>query len=469
MATNPTAQFWIRTDGADTDGGGYDSAIGGGSNLCDAAAGTAVSWTSLTLAAGALTDAGATGLFTTSMIGNAVNVPGQGYYWITALVTSNHVTVTPGTGATTSFTTQPGKVGGALRQLVALNNGGGVSAPGTVTPLVPGNQINVRASGSGSVGSPDYTFSSYATFPAGDATNGYITWMAYNGTPYVAGQGLTFELTMSHKFVGLYVYAASSTFGNSGIFNTGANNVIVNCIVDMNNQSATVGINLNDHNNLVLGTEVKGGGSSSGDGIAVVTYGTSIKNCKIHGCGGWGVNETANPAGGQISSCAIYANTAGGVNLQTTSVEPSVVDGNTIDDNAGDGIKIATTAAAQWTRVLNNNITNNTGYGINVAAGTATANSAAIAFEDYNNVFHNTAGPYHNLNAGAHDVSLDPGYAAGSGAYTPTSNVAALIAGAAPIGFSTSGNNLCIGAVQPAGTGGGGSPVGSVSIVDIFW
>lgn len=432
MATNPTAQYWIRTDGNDANGAGYDSGISGAATNYSDQASPQATFTLLTLLSGTLTDTGSLGLFTAAMIGNAVNVPGQGYYWITARTNGNVVTVTPATGATTSFTTQPGKVGGALRQLVALNNGGGVSAPGTATPLVPGNQINVRASGSGSVGSPDYTLSSYATFPSGDVTNGMISWVAYNGTPYISGFGLMFYSLAGQRFVGLYFTASGGNIGNDGILNMsgGISSALINCTVDCNNQSLLIGVYLGSPQNVIIGGAVI---NSSTDGIVVGSYGCTVTNCNIHNCAGWGVNgQTAT----NLVTCAVWGNTSGGVQLASNGVDPNQIIGCTIDGNSGDGIKVSGTSQAQVSSLFNNNITNNIGYGINVAAGTATANTAAIALEDYNNVYNNTSGGYHNLNAGTHDVNLNPGYTAGSGAYTPTSNVAALIAAAAPIGFA---------------------------------
>lgn len=414
MATLPTAQFWIRTDGADTNGGGYDSGISGAAtNYSDQAAAQVIfTVLTLTVTTNVLTDTGGLGLFTTLMIGNAINVPGKGYYFITAFTNSNVVTVSLGTGAATSFVAQPGKVGGALRNLYALSNGGTVAAPGTTTPLVAGNRNNFRASGSGSVGSPDYTQSGYAIYPAGNTTNGLIYWVAYNGTPYVKGDGLMFYNFTGHKFVGGY-WTGTNAGGNGavlGIFGQLTNCTWVGCTVDGNNANSGIGgTSAGVANCNVIGCTLVGGGSSSGIGYATFTYGCAIKDSSVSGWGGsGGIFDTA---GVQVSNCAIYSNTNIGVFFSSTaSVVVGCVDGCTIDGNGSDGIKIASTSVAFWTRIINNNITNNTGAGINVAAGTATANTAAIAYEDYNNVWHNTGGNYNGINAGAHDISVDPSY-----------------------------------------------------------
>lgn len=439
MATLATAQFWVRTDGADANGGGYDSGIASAVTNYSNQASPQATWSQLTLLSGTLTDPLSGGLFTTAMIGNAINVPGQGYYWVTAITTANIATVTPGTGATTSFTTQPGKLGGAFRNPSNLSNGGSVSAPGTTTTLVPGNIINLRASGSGSVGSPDYSQSGYATYPNGDSTNGAISWIAYNGTPYIVGNGLCFYQISGLKFKGIYFSASSNSNGSFGLLNVGSNCVFTDCTVDMNNQLGQVGFYLNDHNIVVVSTEIKGGGSSSGDCVSVQTYGSSFKDCNIHGGGGWGINEVSSNSCIQLSSCAIWNNVSGGIKLNTIGVVQSSIDGCTINNNiSGPGIKVASTAVTAWVKIINNNITTNGTYGIDVATGSANVNTRVIAYEDYNNFGSgatlNVSGAYNNLNGGAHDINVDPGYAnASAGQFTPSNT--ALIA-TAPIGFA---------------------------------
>lgn len=434
MATNATAQWWIRTDGADANGGGYDSGIASaGTNYCNQASAQAT-WSQLTLISGTMTDPLSGGLFQAAMIGSCVNVPGQGYYWVTAITTANIATVTPGSGATTSFTTQPGKLGGAFRNIYALNNGGGsVAGPGTASGAVSGNIINVRASGSGAVGSPDYTQSGYASYPSG------FTWAAYNGTPYIAGNGLTFWNISTHRFIGLYVYATGSNVGTYGIFGQLTNCTLISCTVDAQNQAVDgVGGTAAPSSISMLSCELIGGGTSSLSGFYPSSYGNSAKNCKIHGWGAWGVAENGTTAGAQISNCAIYANVSGGVNLATTSAVPSTVDGCTIDNNGGDGIQISGTTALTWCRIYNNNITNNgtsSGYGIDVAGGTTAVNNSAVNICDWNNVYNNSNGNYNAISAGAHDVSINPNYTnAGAGQYTPATNAA--MTATAPVAFA---------------------------------
>ncbi len=436
MATGATAEWWIRTDGDVTNGGGFDSGIASaGTNWSDQAA-AHLTFTSLTLAAGTITDVGATGVGVAGLIGNCFNVPGQGYYWITAVPTSNTYTVTAGTGATTSFTTQPGKIGGALLHRYDLADGSGtVTAPGTTSGLAPGNTIHIRASGSGSVGSPDYPQTGYATYKSGDTTSGYISWVAYNGTPYVVGNGLIVFSTNYHKSTGIYFSANGASNGNYGLWGQVSECVFINCTFDANNKAvAGIGDGGTCTNLLLIGCELVGNGTTSLNGLKLTGYGCKVQNCKIHGWGAWGVFDGANSV--QVINCAIYLNTSGGVSLSsTTGAAINEVIGCTIDGNTGDGVKVATVAAATQVKIVNNNITNNGGIGLNIAAGSLAAVTAALAFVDYNNVYNNTSGPYSsNFAGGAHDLNVDPGYTnASAGQFTPSNN--ALIA-AAPIGFA---------------------------------
>lgn len=467
MATGATAQWWVRNDGNDANGGGYDSGLSGAATNYSDQASAQASWTGNGSTTGlsfngtaTVTDAGSTGLFTSAMIGNAIQISGKGYYWITAFTNSNTVTVALGTGATSSsFTGVSAKLGGAFRNPSNMSTGGsGSISPTSATALAPGNTINIRASGSGSVGSPDYTQSGYALYPAGDTTSGYVAWVPYNGTPYLSGNGLTIYSTNFHKFSGIYFTTSSNSLGSLFGMIFAPNAVFIGCTIDANNQAiGGLGGSSNDEtSSLIIDCEIKGGGTTSLNGINAGVNAVMVKNCKIHGWGGWGVVETETSSGVRLISSAVYGNggggSGGGVSLETTATVYSVVDGCTIDSNTGPGIKIASTAAAGWAELVNNNLTNNSTYGIDVASGSAATNTQTIGYEDYNNVHGNTTASYHNLNAGAHDISLDPGYAsAGSGDFTPSN---ASTKAAAPIGFGTSG--LYIGAVQPSSSGAAG-------------
>ncbi len=505
MATNAPAKFWVRTDGSDSNGGGYDASVSSGTSftstlslstfvadsppgsgstaglgsaiMADSGAGfssgmvghaiyaeggvymitaynnsssanvrvvcgplsfsaksgtlagknysdqasPAGNWSTLNLAAGTMTDAGATGQFQADMVSNFVNVPGQGYYLVTAFTSSDIVTVTPATNATTTFSGQPGILGGALRNLYAFatGGGGGIGTPATAVPLVPGNMIFARASGSGSKGAPDYTQTGYATLTVGDDTSGKINWVSYNGVAFIGTDGL-YAYTMAYNtFTGFYIYAAAANFGNNGIFHCVSSCEFINCTIDGNNGFGQVGLNLTSGCS-AINCEVIGGGGSTAHGIIGASYGSTVRNCKVHGWGSWGIIENSAATGMQIDSCEVYVNVSGGISLSTSGVVTSCVDNCTVDNNTGDGIKVNGTAALGWARIINNNITNNGAYGIEVTGGTVETNDAAKILCDYNNVWTNASGPYFGVSAGPHDLAVDPQYINSAGGnYTP--------------------------------------------------
>lgn len=458
MATNATAQYWIRVNGSNTNAGSYDSGIAGAAtNYCDQDAAQA-SWSTLTLSSGTLTDAGSTGLFTAAMIGNAVNVPGQGYYWITARTNSNVVTVLVGTNAATSFTTQPGKVGGALANVAAFSTGGTVATPETAVPLVPGNIVNIRGSGSNTPSSPDYVQTGYSTFPSGDGVNGLISWIGYNGRPFYEADGLLFYNTSSLFFSNIKVgFSDGATNYGIGIIN-GAN-YFSNCVFDQGGQDMQLiggavylvsDCEFTNSGSASVGTSYAISGSSS---YPVSVIGNTFSNLRgfayyrgsdgaetimfnlIYGCNGTGSGAitkigTGNDRGSQIVS-------------------------NTIDNCSGDGIKILSADAA--TVIMNNILSNNGGYGLNFVTGSAALNLALRGnVPNYNNYYNNTSGAYNNISAGPNDLALDPQYVNASGGnYSIGTNLKAKGFPGAFRGSATTGY-LDIGAVQRQEQGGGG-------------
>ena len=73
MAITADAQWWIRTDGNDLNGAGFDSTIGGyGTNYSDQATAQLTLTDLATSGAGSTTLTSATGGFTSAMVGNAI-------------------------------------------------------------------------------------------------------------------------------------------------------------------------------------------------------------------------------------------------------------------------------------------------------------------------------------------------------------------------------------------------------------
>ena len=105
MAINATAQWRIRQDGANDNGGGYDPEISGaGTDYTDQST-PALSPTDLATTGAVTTLTSATGGFTAAMIGNCIRISSgtnfdTGYYFITGYTDTNTVTLdrTPSSG-----------------------------------------------------------------------------------------------------------------------------------------------------------------------------------------------------------------------------------------------------------------------------------------------------------------------------------------------------------------------------------
>ena len=198
MALNSSQQWWVRTDGNELNGGGYDSAIAGaGTNYSDQAA-AQLSLSDLASPGAGTTITSATGGFTSAMIGNIIRIASgtnftAGYYAITGWTSLNQITVdkaaTTGVGAS-----GVGRIGGAHASLCSYTTGGtGLPSPILTSPMAAGNTVNIRGSGSldPSNGSPDYDYSAgYWIFPASNNTSGLVKFVGYNGRPLIKTSGL---------------------------------------------------------------------------------------------------------------------------------------------------------------------------------------------------------------------------------------------------------------------------------------
>jgi hypothetical protein len=108
-----------------------------------------------------------------------------------------------------------------------------------------------------------------------------------------------------------------------------------------------------------------------------------------------------------IESCVIASNTgsttdgvAYGGNQNSCSIINSI-----FYANGRDGIRIdPTNIHSALANITGNIFVNNAGYGINVV--NAPTPTPTIPYWDYNAYYNNTLGAVHNLNAGAHDVTL---------------------------------------------------------------
>jgi hypothetical protein len=114
----------------------------------------------------------------------------------------------------------------------------------------------------------------------------------------------------------------------------------------------------------------------------------------------------------------------------TTQGYHMIIVGNTIYNQAGDGILINVSAdadAVTGVSIINNIISNCGAYGINFNAGTAALNDKRVrATPDYNNIYSCTSGAYNGISAGTHDLALDPQFTnSGAGDFSVGTNMKA--------------------------------------------
>lgn len=433
MTIAATTVFEVRTTGSDSNGGGFDSALGG----------TDYSQQNAAQATGTVTSASTTvtattGIFTAQMVGNLMT---DGTTWVEIVAFTSSLIVT--VDAAPSWTAATIKVGGALATIQAALS----------LNTVQGVNIYVRGG--------TYSISTGLTWPSGpDYTSinrviGYGTIRGDLGRPIITATASMDMLTMNRSGCSLENFEVNGNAQTSttclalmatyGIY-------IVNCIV----HGSTL-FNINCGNGIIniIGTESYG---ASLNGINAGTI-TTIFGCNIHSNGSHGIVSNTSTV---ISRCTIANNTSHGIN--GSSAYQYTVTNNTIYNNGGDGILLLGGVISLQSSIINNLIVANGGYGINQAS--ASIGSLNPAF-NYNAVKSNTSGNYHNLSAGANDVLLmvDPftnaagsdfslNNTAGGGAACRATGYPGVFPGGLTTGY------LDIGAVQHQDSGGGGGASG---------
>ncbi len=467
MAINASAVFRVRTDGVDTNGAAYDSAISGaGTDYSDQAAAQLTVTDGATSGAASTTLTSATGGFTTAMIGNAVRIASgtnftTGYYFITARTDTNTVTLDRSPTPSGAGSSGAVKVGGAALTIKKVCD----NANATNEKCVAGNTVMIRGAGTDTPGSDDYTFTGYFTPVAGSAAAGRTTLKGYNGRPRIKCDGLTYYGCSYNKFEGLYQTISSNSNGGYGVIN-GSNLVIYNCVIDTANQTATIGCVVDGD---VLFSEVKGGRSAASTG----GYGLQLGNgngfhsiaigCYIHDVGDHGI-YCASGAMPEIHECIVYTAWGNSIHLVTgTAGYRGALSFNTLDNGKGHGIYFADTLAFGSTVVVNNIISNHaqaSKYGINVAVGSTALNDRLKDACDYNVFYGNTAN-YNALSAGSHDTTgTNPTYVgASSGDFTPAATLDSLAFPGQMLNATGSISYMAPGAIQRLVSGGSGTVV----------
>lgn len=450
MAIQNTAQWWIRTDGDDTNGGGYDSGISGaGINYSDQAL-PQLSRTDFATSGVGSTTLTSGGGFTSDMIGNSIRLSAGtnltlGDYFITAYTSSTEVTLDRapdnGGGGVSGAT---GKLGGAWRQLELTCTNAATPCP---NPTVAGNVINIRGDGSMNPTTQHYSFSYFRTFTAGNtaANGGYMTLRGYNGLAHIGTspgqwiwhhQGTTFWNFEYIKLSGngngnnnwglmeaQYGTAYRCIFNSNGYGGIGCKANAVECLFDWRS-SGPVGF----------------------PAFAERNFAYSCENCVFLGHSGGSVPAAELNSMGHLHGCLfVDCNTGIGV-LGTNASYMESATRNTIVNATDAGIRVYGEIAEG--RSLHYNLVANSAVGIKLNSGTS---PQRVAWRK--NAFYNNTLNYDGIPAGPEDIYIgtDPFVDAANGNYAinSSSGIHGIDVYAGVPGYSNDTSNfLTIGAVQ---------------------
>lgn len=483
MAINASSVWRIRVGGNNTNGGGFDASISGaGTDYTDQDAHQLNPTDLATSGAGATTVTSATGGFTAAMIGNCMRIASgtnftAGYYFITARTDTNTITVDRSPTPSGAGSGGNGKIGGAFATFEPLmsTGNGGLSSPAIATPLGAGHTIYVRGAGSDTPSADDYdykgsasAYQGYYTAPSGSLADGKISVIGYNGRPQIRHSGLLFfQVDLWHlenlKFIHHNAGTGWPEYGIIGVYSdVSLVNTAKNIVSDLNGIDG-VGINIA----IICDSEIKnsgGGAAGSQAGIHVNTYASTVVGCYVDGVRGDGIRSqlggSVTTFGPNISFCVVRNVGRDGLRIQgiTGSDYPLSIRNNTINNCGSDGIEITNEYSIMNCNILNNVISNNAGYGLNLSFGSAAQNDRRCrGGVDHNNYYNNTSGARNNLSAGANDTTLDPQFTdAANENYGVGTNMKATAFPGAFRGSASTGY-LDKGAVQrqePAGGGG---------------
>jgi hypothetical protein len=434
----------------------------------------------VTSATTTLTDTGAS--FTSAVIGNAVYISGTG-------VTTGYYYITAETGTTLTLNASPGTTGSAITYHI----GGAWRDPliNSVGWASPGNIIYAQASGTpvaGTYGSPDYSYTTYYSLPAGSGTAGYIKWLKdpqspAGSYPLLVDNGLFFFST-SFDLIQGYWFAPTGT-SNGRLFTGGGGN---------NGPSAYVGnvVDLNGVSSLPIFDNLAAASLVGNEFFSSSSVGTPPAACITINNGGVGLGriiknnfhniyctEVFLIATGSASADIIgniFSNTSGDVlvtggnSTSATNIQ-GIIYGNTFDNIGGYGVHYASQAdLIFWPISMNNIFSNGTNAAEYVATGTPSVSDLIRSnLQDYNSFYHNGSGGTVNTSgiaASPHDTiaSSTPYTASSTQNYTLNSVLTyamAYLGAAFPQHKSSQTTTVqsynTPGAVQPTPSGGGGT------------
>jgi len=412
MAVNATAVWRVRPSGSNTNGGGYDAGIAGAAtDYSQQNAAQATGTHGAGSATTTFTDSTAAA-FTSAMVGNAINITGQGTYFVVTFTNASNVVVDRALG---TFSAATWHLGGGWADFSANCTSSG--------PLVPGNIVYILGGGIPNPASYtfDYVISSQFAPTAGNSTAGAIVFANDPQTPSykappdttggmpciqfggAAGQNLFFGFSFN-KALGLW--CVSNAGGNAIETSNLGPCLAEGCVFDQNTtDQPIIARNCN-----LIGCEVFSSVAPGSSGTShAVDFGSSnnatlMIGCNIHDTVGHGVNSTAQA----MVVDSIISNCRGvGITLQLANTAlQTVVINNTIDGNLGNGIEIIDQASLAIVTIMNNIISNHTQAaksGLVIDAGTTAANNLVQMFVDYN-VYYNNTTDVTAISYGSHDT-----------------------------------------------------------------
>ncbi|MHA1949172.1 MAG: right-handed parallel beta-helix repeat-containing protein [Candidatus Thorarchaeota archaeon] len=373
----PSSSVWeVRDTGASDNGGLFNSARGGVDySQQDAAQAT---FTNLSSSGITVTDDDGGGSFTAQMVGNGFCISGVWYEIVTYtnadVVDVDRALVVSGAS---------GKVGGA------------VDNPETIDGAeVAGNTIYIKK------GSSAYALSGAVSTVAGTLALP-VKWIGYNssrGDDPQPGSGNQPSIDtgtngLSYQNYNKVFYIDFDTEAPSGVlFYIGA--VAYKC--KFHNTSGTAArraITLQGNLAAAIGNEII---SDNGTGLDGAGLGVIAINNYIHDCDDYGIFFS-----GLTYYCVMF-------NIVETCTLDAIVAGNggviafnTVDGNSADGIQLN----AAFNVIMNNQLTNNVGYGV------VDSSANLASFLQANNFYLNTAGTSNNVEEGSAKTTNDPGYA----------------------------------------------------------
>lgn len=321
-------------------------------------------------------------------------------------------------------------IGGAdSKTLFDRNSGAGDALPGWTIEMESGHTETITAT--------------MTLRRNGDATSGHITLKGTSGaaTPPVvtfSNNGVGFGLTVNPtEFI---------TLRDFEIRNSNATKTASIAVSEGSNNKACFLINLKiAHATNYFWKGISGGGSgasglhvydseigyTASDGISAGANSTNtIVNCRVHDCGGVGINNGNSSR--IIRDCEIWGCTGDGIQIPNlgSSLVQQVVDRCTIHDCGGDGIQVELTGANYATiehvQITNCILSSCGGYGINFTGASMSAiiwNTANRMVRN-NNTYNNTSGACNLSGVLKDDPGLDPQFTdAANGDFTIGTNL----------------------------------------------